>query len=110
MFRTFMMQLVNHGVSSSLLAQLKHDMLEFYELPTEEKMKYKIKPGDVEGYGTFARADAKLDWGDRVFMITNPIQRRKPHLLPELPSSLRFNSPSFLSYILICNNLYYIHV
>ncbi|ESR62842.1 hypothetical protein CICLE_v10018344mg, partial [Citrus x clementina] len=89
-------QLVNHGVSSSLLAKLKHDMLEFYELPMEEKMKYKIKPGDVEGYGAVARSDGKLDWGDRVYMITNPIQRRKSHLLPELPSSLRKTLESYL--------------
>lgn len=95
---------MNHGVSSSLLAKLKHDMLEFYELPMEEKMKYKIKPGDVEGYGAVARSDGKLDWGDRVYMITNPIQRRKSHLLPELPSSLRFNSPSIIL------SLYHIHL
>ncbi|KAH9797565.1 protein SRG1 [Citrus sinensis] len=88
-------QLVNHGVSSSLLAKLKHDMLEFYELPMEEKMKYKIKPDDVEGYGAVARSDGKLDWGDRVYMITNPIQRRKSHLLPELPSSLRKTLESY---------------
>lgn len=103
---------MNHGVSSSLLAKLKHDMLEFYELPMEEKMKYKIKPGDVEGYGAVARSDAKLDWGDRVYMITNPIQRRKSHLLPELPSSLRFNSPSFFrpSVPSIILSLYHIHL
>ncbi|KAJ0082959.1 hypothetical protein Patl1_10298 [Pistacia atlantica] len=42
-------QLVNHGVSSSLLEKLKFEIQEFFNLPLEEKMKYKIKPDDFEG-------------------------------------------------------------
>lgn len=80
---------MNHGVSSSLLDNLKQEIEEFYNLPLEEKMKYKIRPGDVEGFGTAARVGGKFDWGDMLYMTTNPILRRKPHLLPELPSSLR---------------------
>ncbi|GMY37810.1 protein srg1 [Fagus crenata] len=44
-------QLVNHGVSSSLLEKLKHEIEEFFKLPLEEKMKYKKRPGDIDGYG-----------------------------------------------------------
>ena len=85
-------QLVNHGISSSLLEKLNHEVEGFFKLPLEEKMKFKIRPGDVQGYGTVVRSDSqRLDWGDRVYMIINPIHRRKPHLLPELPSSLRFS-------------------
>ncbi|KAF5943998.1 hypothetical protein HYC85_018075 [Camellia sinensis] len=40
-------QLVNHGVSSLLVEKLKYEIEEFYKLPLEEKMKYKIQPGDV---------------------------------------------------------------
>uniref|UniRef100_A0A2N9EK05 Non-haem dioxygenase N-terminal domain-containing protein n=1 Tax=Fagus sylvatica TaxID=28930 RepID=A0A2N9EK05_FAGSY len=85
-------QLVNHGISSSLLEKLNHEVEGLFKLPLEEKMKFKIRPGDVQGYGTVVRSDSqRLDWGDRVYMIINPIHRRKPHLLPELPSSLRFS-------------------
>ncbi|KAK7845090.1 protein srg1 [Quercus suber] len=61
-----LIQLANHGVSSSLLEKLKHEIEEFFMLPSEEKMKYKARPGDVEGYGTIIRCnDQTLDWGDR---------------------------------------------
>lgn len=83
---------MNHGVSSTLLEKMKFEIEEFFKLPLEEKMKYKVRPGDVEGYGTIVRCkDQKLDWGDRFYMFINPLSRRKPHLLPELPSSLRFS-------------------
>ncbi|KAJ0081388.1 hypothetical protein Patl1_10283 [Pistacia atlantica] len=58
-------------------------------------MKYKIKPDDFEGYGSLAGSDGKLDWGDRLYMITNPVNRRKSHLFPELPSSLRNTLESY---------------
>ncbi|XVF87238.1 hypothetical protein PTKIN_Ptkin18bG0102800 [Pterospermum kingtungense] len=34
-----------------------------------------------------AREAGKLDWSDRLYMITNPIHMRQPHLFPKLPSS-----------------------
>ncbi|KAG2689170.1 hypothetical protein I3760_09G128100 [Carya illinoinensis] len=83
-------QLVNHGVSSSLVEKLNDEIEGFFKLPVEEKMNLKVRPGDVEGFGTVVRSDEqRLDWGDRVYMIINPIHRRKPYLFPELPSSLR---------------------
>ncbi|XVF41514.1 hypothetical protein PTKIN_Ptkin01aG0285600 [Pterospermum kingtungense] len=90
-------QLVNHGVSSSLLEKLKHEVEEFYKLPFEEKMKYKIREGELEGYGSRTREDGKLDWVDSINIITNPLHRRRPHLFPELPSSLRNTLESYLS-------------
>ncbi|OMO93930.1 Oxoglutarate/iron-dependent dioxygenase [Corchorus capsularis] len=82
-------QLVNHGVKSSVVEKLKNELEEFYNLPMEERMKYKIKAGEHEGYGNIGKEDGKRDWADRFYFITNPIHRRNPHLLPELPSSLR---------------------
>uniref|UniRef100_A0A2P2Q6S0 Fe2OG dioxygenase domain-containing protein n=1 Tax=Rhizophora mucronata TaxID=61149 RepID=A0A2P2Q6S0_RHIMU len=82
-------QLVNHGISSSLMDKLRHEIDEFYKLPLEEKLKYKLKPGIAEGYGAIDRPGDQRDWGDRFLMITNPIHKRKPHLFPKLPSSLR---------------------
>ncbi|XP_059596416.1 oxoglutarate-dependent flavonoid 7-O-demethylase 1 [Vitis vinifera] len=92
-------QLVNHGVNSSLVEKLKSEIGEFYKLPLEERMKYKMRPGDVEGYGhlPIRSEDQKLDWADRFYMITNPIHTRKPYLLPELPSSLRDSLECYLA-------------
>ncbi|KAM1154104.1 hypothetical protein ACFX2I_036453 [Malus domestica] len=89
-------QLVNHGVNPMLLENLKHEIEVFFKLPLEEKMKYAIRSGDVEGYGNIAKTkDQKLDWGDRFYMITNPIHRRKPYLFAELPSSIRNTLESY---------------
>ncbi|RZB82290.1 codeine O-demethylase-like [Glycine soja] len=83
-------QLVEHGISSVVMKTLEDEVEGFFMLPMEEKMKYKVRPGDVEGYGTVIRSeDQKLDWGDRLFMKINPRSIRNPHLFPELPSSLR---------------------
>ncbi|KAH6773576.1 hypothetical protein C2S52_003531 [Perilla frutescens var. hirtella] len=92
-------QLVNHGVDISLMEKLKSEINEFYKLPLEEKLKYKIKQGDVEGYGktVIVSDDQKVDWADRFYIITNPIQRRKPHLFPKLPSSLRETLEAYIA-------------
>ncbi|KAK7319163.1 hypothetical protein RJT34_03881 [Clitoria ternatea] len=83
-------QVVNHGVSSQLLEKLKLEIEKFFKLPIEEKKRYQIRAGDVQGYGTVIRSkDQKLDWGDRFYMVINPVERRKPYLFPELPVSLR---------------------
>ncbi|GMI93519.1 SENESCENCE-RELATED GENE 1, senescence-related gene 1 [Hibiscus trionum] len=97
-------QLVNHGVNSSILEKVKQEVEKFYELPLEEKMKYKIREGEAEGegYGTMERDGGKFDWADRFFMTINPIHRRKPHLFPELPSSFR---NALETYILEMQNL-----
>ncbi|KAK9031141.1 hypothetical protein V6N11_032528 [Hibiscus sabdariffa] len=84
-------QLVNHGINSSILEKVKQEVEGFYQLPLEEKMKFRIREGDAEaeGYGSTERDGGKFDWADRFFMTTNPIHKRKPHLFPQLPSSLR---------------------
>ncbi|KAG4971312.1 hypothetical protein JHK85_037733 [Glycine max] len=59
-------QLVEHGISSVVMKTLEDEVEGFFMLPMEEKMKYKVRPGDVEGYGTvIGSEDQKLDWGDR---------------------------------------------
>ncbi|KAG5126330.1 hypothetical protein JHK82_027165 [Glycine max] len=45
-------QVVNHGVSSQLREKLKLEIEKFFKLPIEEKKKYQIRAGDVQGYGT----------------------------------------------------------
>ncbi|ESW30867.2 hypothetical protein PHAVU_002G183900 [Phaseolus vulgaris] len=89
-------QVVNHGVSSQLLEKLNLEIEKFFQLPIEEKKKYHVRPGDVQGYGTVIRCkDQKLDWGDRFYMLINPVERRKPYLLPQLPASFRETLESY---------------
>ncbi|KVI03152.1 protein SRG1-like [Cynara cardunculus var. scolymus] len=84
-------QLINHGVSCSLLEKVKQETQEFFNMPMEEKKKYWQQAGDVEGFGqAFVVSDEqKLDWADIFFLITLPTDLRKPHLLPNLPLPFR---------------------
>ncbi|XP_073151850.1 protopine O-dealkylase-like [Henckelia pumila] len=92
-------QVVNHGVEFSLVEKLKHEIQEFYKLPVEERLMYKIREGDFEGYGNtvILSEGQKVDWADRLYIITNPIHRRKYHLFPHLPSTLRETIESYIS-------------
>ncbi|XP_019251438.1 PREDICTED: thebaine 6-O-demethylase-like [Nicotiana attenuata] len=89
-------RLVNHGVSSSLVEEVKSEIRAFFDLPLEEKKKFEQVEGDVEGYGqnfVFSE-EQKLDWADMFYMTTLPTHLRKPHLFPKLPLSLRYLSLS----------------
>ncbi|KAI7738555.1 hypothetical protein M8C21_015833, partial [Ambrosia artemisiifolia] len=83
-------QLVNHGVENLLVEKMKKEVVEFFKLPVEEKLRYKLRKGEYEGYGQtiIHSQDQKVDWADRFYMITNPLHRRKSHLLPQLPPIL----------------------
>ncbi|KAE8673325.1 putative 2-oxoglutarate/Fe(II)-dependent dioxygenase [Hibiscus syriacus] len=52
-------QLVNHGVNSWILEKVKQEIEVFYKLPLEEKMKFKIREGDTEGYGNIERTGGR---------------------------------------------------
>ncbi|ESR65930.1 hypothetical protein CICLE_v100105992mg, partial [Citrus x clementina] len=62
-------QLMNHGVSSSLV---------------EKKKKFWQQPGDIEGFGQLfiTSEEQKLDWGYGFTMFTLPTHLKKPHLFP----------------------------
>ncbi|XP_059439776.1 oxoglutarate-dependent flavonoid 7-O-demethylase 1-like [Corylus avellana] len=90
-------QLINHGVSTSLLEKMKLDISEFFKLSMEEKKKYWQQPGDIEGFGQiFVVSDEqKLDWGDVFALTTLPTNLRKPHLFPKLPLPFRDNLEAY---------------
>ncbi|XP_010273388.1 PREDICTED: protein SRG1-like [Nelumbo nucifera] len=90
-------QLVNHGVSSSLVEKTKLEIQEFFNLPLEEKKKFWQLQNEIEGFGQafVVSEDQKLDWGDLFFMSTLPTHRRKPHLFPKLPLPLRDTLDSY---------------
>ena len=68
------MQLVNHGVSSSLVEGMKSEMQDFFKLPLEEKKRFWQNTEDVEGFGQafVVSEEQKLHWGDMFFLTTLP--------------------------------------
>ena len=83
---------MNHGVDKLLVDKMKNEVVKFFNMPVEEKLRYELKAGDYQGYGQtiLHTQDQKIDWADRFYMITNPHHRRKPNLLPAFPPSLRY--------------------
>ncbi|XP_050287569.1 protein SRG1-like isoform X8 [Quercus robur] len=90
-------QLINHGVSISLVEKVKVGIQELFNLPMEEKKKLWQLPGDIEGFGqTFVVSEEqKLDWGDMFKMVTHPIHLRKPHLFPKIPLPFKDNLDAY---------------
>ncbi|XP_027341596.1 protein SRG1-like isoform X2 [Abrus precatorius] len=84
-------QLINHGLSFSLLEKVKLEMQDFFNLPMSEKRKLWQSPQHMEGFGQafVISADQKLDWGDLFYMTTLPTHSRMPHLFPQLPLPFR---------------------
>ncbi|KAH6834199.1 senescence-related gene 1 protein [Perilla frutescens var. hirtella] len=83
-------QLINHGVEAEA-EKMKLQLQEFFNLPMEEKEKFRQHADDVEGYGQVfvVSEEQKLDWGDMFFVTTSPTRLRKPHLIPNLPVPFR---------------------
>ncbi|XP_041024779.1 protein SRG1-like [Juglans microcarpa x Juglans regia] len=92
-------QLINHGVSSSLLEKVKSGIQELFNMDMEEKKKYWQGEGEgkVEGFGQsfVVSEEQKLDWGDMFFLITLPTYLRKSYLFPQLPLPLRDNLEAY---------------
>ncbi|KAF3442322.1 hypothetical protein FNV43_RR16238 [Rhamnella rubrinervis] len=84
-------QLVNHGVSSSLVEKTMTEMQNILKLPLEEKKKFRQNSEEVEGFGQafVLSEEQKLDWNDPMVLTTLPVSVRKPHLIPKLPSTFR---------------------
>ncbi|KAF8019279.1 hypothetical protein BT93_G0068 [Corymbia citriodora subsp. variegata] len=84
-------QLINHGVSCSLVEEVKLGIQEFFKLPMEEKRKFWQEEGDLEGFGQafVVSEEQKLDWGDMFFVMSQPRRLRKSHLFPMLPLPFR---------------------
>ncbi|GAB2289494.1 hypothetical protein Dimus_023804 [Dionaea muscipula] len=84
-------QLVNHGITSSLMDQVRAIAKQFFALPLEEKQKYSRPPDDFEGYGndTFVSEDRILDWTDRLYLLVHPEELRRFKFWPEYPPSFR---------------------
>ncbi|XP_050231000.1 codeine O-demethylase-like [Mercurialis annua] len=84
-------QLINHGVSESLVETMKIEAKNLFNLPSDEKKKFASVNGEVEGYGQLfvVSEEQKLDWCDVLSLTTIPIHLRKDNLFPNLPIPLR---------------------
>ncbi|XP_017972816.1 PREDICTED: S-norcoclaurine synthase 1 [Theobroma cacao] len=84
-------QLINHGVGDEVIEKMKIDIQEFFELPLEEKMACAQLPNNIEGYGQafVVSEDQKLDWGDMLFLLPQPVPIRNMRFWPTIPSSFR---------------------
>ncbi|KAK6947456.1 Isopenicillin N synthase-like, Fe(2+) 2OG dioxygenase domain [Dillenia turbinata] len=82
-------QLIGHEVSEEVLGKMKSDMMEFFRLPLTEKQAYAQPPNSIEGYGqAFVVSDEqKLDWGDMLFLLSQPNFFRNMKLWPTSPTS-----------------------
>ncbi|KAK4359368.1 hypothetical protein RND71_021597 [Anisodus tanguticus] len=90
-------QLTNHGVCSSLMKKLDMAIENFYELPSDEKMKFTPQPGNGEGYSKpIVGGEINSDYVERFYMITSPLYTRQTHLFPKLPASLRESLEAYL--------------
>ncbi|KAH0717744.1 hypothetical protein KY285_013775 [Solanum tuberosum] len=83
-------QLINHGVSCSVVEKMKHETQKFFDLPLEEKKKFEQPSGDTDGFGQlFVVSDEqKLDWADLFYLKTALTYLRKP-IFSKLYLSLR---------------------
>lgn len=83
--------MINHGIDQSLLESIEKEANDFFMLPLEEKQKYPMAPGTVQGYGqafVFSE-DQKLDWCNMFALGLEPHNIRVPKLWPTNPPKFR---------------------
>ncbi|KAK1291350.1 Protein SRG1 [Acorus calamus] len=81
-------QVINHGIDTHKLEDMEEVAREFFDLPLEEKEKYPMKPGTIQGYGhafVFSE-DQKLDWCNMLALGVEPPFIRDSKLWPTNPS------------------------
>ncbi|XP_075504267.1 protein LATERAL BRANCHING OXIDOREDUCTASE 1-like [Primulina tabacum] len=81
-------QVINHEIDLELLEKIEKVAMEFFMMPLEEKKKYPMNPGSVQGYGqAFVFSEnQKLDWCNMFALGLEPHYLRNPKLWPTKPS------------------------
>lgn len=84
-------QLINHGITDSLLDEVREVSRKFFVLPIEEREKHLRAPNDPEGYGndTVMSQNVPHNWNDRLYLNVYPEDQRKLRLWPQTPSDFR---------------------
>ncbi|XP_070667865.1 2-oxoglutarate-dependent dioxygenase 11-like [Malus domestica] len=85
-------QVINHGMSSEFLNEVREIAKQFFALPVEDKKKYLRQVNDIQGYGNdmvFFSEQQTLKLSDRLYLSMYPQDNRKLNLWPENPKSFR---------------------
>ncbi|KAL2900130.1 Protein SRG1 [Bienertia sinuspersici] len=83
-------QLVNHGMTSEMLDEVRDMSKQFFRLPLEEKEKYSSKGDSLEGYGNDnAIRDGNFNWNDKLHLQVYPEHRQQLQFWPETPLNFR---------------------
>lgn len=101
-------QVLNHGIEEGTLTLMKKVALEFFKLPLEEKEKYPMRPGSIQGYGHgfIFSDDQKLDWCDMLALGTMPKAIRMENLWPSKPPYFRDTLEAYSKEVLkLCRTL-----
>ncbi|KAK4477875.1 hypothetical protein RD792_017140 [Penstemon davidsonii] len=80
-------QVINHGIDLELIERIEKVAMEFFMMPLEEKQKYPMLPGTVQGYGqafVFSE-EQKLDWCNMFALGLEPHYSRNLKLWPTKP-------------------------
>ncbi len=85
------MQAIGHGISSSILDEIRQVAREFFQQPIEEKKKIAKGVKEFEGYGAdpVPEEGQPLDWSDRLFLDVYPEETRKSKFWPTNPAAFR---------------------
>ncbi|KAM7280282.1 hypothetical protein ACFE04_007416 [Oxalis oulophora] len=82
-------QMINHEIDVNMLESIEKVAREFFMMPLEEKKKYPMAPGTLQGYGqafVFSE-EQKLDWCNMFALGIYPNFIRNPTLWPAKPAS-----------------------
>ncbi|XP_010250269.1 PREDICTED: codeine O-demethylase [Nelumbo nucifera] len=89
-------QVVNHGITSSFLDEIRDVTKGFFDLPMEEKQKYarekqSSSTSSGEAYGTddIISEDQIINWSDRMYLLILPRDQRRLEIWPEKPHAFR---------------------
>ncbi|CAN6233304.1 unnamed protein product, partial [Urochloa humidicola] len=96
-------QVVNHGVPSSVVAELQRVGRAFFDLPREEKERYAMDPasGKIEGYGTKLQRDleGKKTWNDFFFHVVAPPEQVNHGVWPRSPAGYKEDNEAYCSHM-----------
>ncbi|KAJ4972194.1 hypothetical protein NE237_005293 [Protea cynaroides] len=76
---------IGHGIPSSFFDELHNVAKEFFDLPTEEKLKYAGVDGSINSYGTdsIISDNQVFNWSDRLYLLVRPEHQRSLRYWPD---------------------------
>ncbi|XP_047943980.1 protein SRG1-like [Salvia hispanica] len=84
-------QIVNHGIESASLDEVRRLAKEFFHLPMLEKQRYTRQGNNIEGYSSCPSVASiqQVEWSDRLHLQVTPEHRRKLKFWPQNPEHFR---------------------